>query len=290
MKLQRTGMLSMVLAGLTGVAQAALQLVPGDKPDNVFGGAPSSIRIAFSNSSDQDFNAEIRTRIYQTSSATAVPVNEAAWKTLRVLPQQTVLESARLEFPAVKAETKFLVQWLENTNRVIGTTEVWVYPTNLLTELKPLLGEAVLGVLDPNNELKPLLKQSGVQFMDLAEMSLEDFTGKLAIVGPFQSKAQMREGLGRSVQALAKHQVAAVWLLPPPASSPQPSPIRWEGEKLQPSFYSVVAGTNAAVVVAQAELVSRLPENPQAQLNLIFFCKLALHPQSPVLPESNPQP
>jgi hypothetical protein len=51
----------------------------------------------------------------------------------------------------------------------------------------------------------------------------------------------------------------------------------------------VPTGTNA-VVVAQAELVSRLPENPQTQLNLIYLCKLALQPQPPVLPDSNPQP
>jgi len=280
-------MLGLVLAGLTGVVQAALQLVPGDQSTSVFGGEPSSISVTFSNSSDQDFSAKIRTRIYQTSSATAVLVSESAWKTLRVLPQQTVLESARLDFPAVKAETKFVVQWLENTNRVIGTTEVWVYPTNLLAELKPLLGEAAFGVLDPNNELKPLLRQNGVSFVDLGEMALEDFTGKLAIIGPFQSKAQMREGLTRAVQALGKHQVAVVWLLPQP--SPRPSPIRWEREKPQPSFYSVPSGTNA-VVVAQAELVSRLPENPQAQLNLIHYCKLALQPQPPALPKSNPQP
>ncbi len=279
MKLQRTGMLSVVLAGLAGAAQAALQLVPGDKPASGFGGEPSSISVTFSNSADQDFNSEIRTRIFQTSSATAVPVSAAAWKTLRVLPQQTVRESARLDFPAVKAETKFLVQWLENTNRVIGTTEVWVYPTNLLAELKPLLGEDTLGVLDPNNEIKPLLQRNAVTFVDLGEMALEDFTGKLAIIGPFQSKAQMREGLTRAVQALGKHQVAVVWLLPPPGKRSKPVP----------SFYSVPSGTNA-VVVAQAELVSRLPENPQAQLNLIHFCKLALQPQPPALPESNPQP
>ena len=276
-----------MLAGLTGMAQAALQLVPGDKPTCVFGGGPDSISVMFSNSSDQDFKAEIRARIYQTSSATAVPVGEAAWKTLRVLPQQTVLESARLDFPAVKAETKFLVQWLENTNHVIGASEVWVYPTNLLAELKPLLGEDTLGVLDPNNTLKPLLQQNGVTFVDLGEMTLEDFTGKLAIVGPFSTKSQMREGLGRSIQGLAKRQVAVVWLLPPP--SPRPSPNRWEREKPQPSFYTVPSGTNA-VVVAQAELVSRLRENPQAQLNLIYFCKLALQPQPPVLPGTNPQP
>lgn len=285
MKLQRIVMLSVVLAGLAGAARAALQLVPGDRPVCVFGGVPGSISVTFSNSSDQDFGAEMRSRIYQTSSATAMPVSDTAWKTLRVLPQQTVLESARLDFPAVKAETKFVVQWLENTNRVIGTTEVWVYPTKLLAELKTLLGEAALGVLDPNNELRPLLRQNGVAFVDLGEMALEDFTGKLAVIGPFQSKAQMREGLRRAIQTLAKHQVAVVWLQPPQP----PAPFRSESRKLQPSFYSVMEDTNA-VVVAQAGLVSGLAKNPQAQVNLIYLCKQALHPQPAALPETDSQP
>jgi hypothetical protein len=55
---------------------------------------------------------------------------------LRVLPQQTVLESAQLEFPAVKTETKFLVQWI-GRNDVIGKMEVLVYPTNRPTGQAP---------------------------------------------------------------------------------------------------------------------------------------------------------
>ena len=63
----------------------------------------------------------------------------------------------------MKAETKFLVQWLEDSNSVIGRTEVLVYPTNLLHELKLLVDESEdnLGVLDPQNQLKPALKQFG---------------------------------------------------------------------------------------------------------------------------------
>jgi hypothetical protein len=49
----------------------------------------------------------------------------------------------------------------------------------------------------------------------------------------------------------------------------------------------VTVNTNAVVVV-QPELVANLPENPQAQLNLIYFCKLALRPQSSALPGLSP--
>lgn len=112
-----------------------------------------------------------------------------------MLPQQTVLESAQLDFPAVRAETKFLVRWLENSNRVIGMSTVLVYPTNLLAELNPLLAGQELGVLDPNDSVKPLLKQNGVKFTDLGESALEDFRGRLAILGPFSSKSQLPEAM-----------------------------------------------------------------------------------------------
>ena len=77
----------------------------------------------------------------------------------------------------MKAETKFLVQWLENSNSVIGKTEVLVYPTNLLDELKLLVdeGEKNLGVLDPKKQLKPALKSSAVKFVDLEETELGRF-------------------------------------------------------------------------------------------------------------------
>ena len=176
---------------------AQLQLLPDKEPQRVFAGDARPITIVWHNVSDKTVDAEIRTRLYQTTSATAAPLSENLWKKIEILPGQTVLESARMDFPEVRAETAFLIQWLEGTNRVIGKTEVLVYPTNLLKELKPLLGEAAPGVLDPNDELKPLLKRSHVDFLDLAETPLEDFQGKLAIIGPFHSKAQMREGLAQ---------------------------------------------------------------------------------------------
>jgi len=267
-----------MLAGLAGVSQASLQLIPGDKPVCVFGDAPNSISVTFSNSGDHDFKAEIHTRIFQTSSATAVQVSEAPWKELQVLPGQTIQESARLEFPAVKAETKFLTQWLENTN-LIGTTEVWVYPTNLLAELKPLLDGETLGVLDPDNELKPLLKQNGVEFVDLGQQTTGDFSGRLAILGPFKSQAQLPDEVTKGCKTMVKNGAAILWMLPP--SGPR--------APLQPSFYTVSLGTNA-IVVAQAGLLPNLADNPQSQLRLVRLCALALNPKPDVLPEFNTQP
>lgn len=245
----------------------------------MFAGEAQKISIVWHNNGDKVWEGEISARILQTSSATAVRLGEIRWKKLNVLPGQTVLESAQLDFPAVKAESKFLVQWLENTNHVIGKTKVWVYPTNLLAELKPLAGDEPLGVFDPQNQLKPLLKNLKIDFVNLETSDLENFSGKLAIIGPFQSKAQMREGLPQQVQALAKKGAAVVWLRPPLAKRGQ----------LLPSFYSVPE-KQSSVVIIQPDLVADLAGNPQSQLNLIYFSKLALHPQPTALPDLLPQP
>lgn len=223
---------------------------------------------------------EARARLFQIASAMAVQITDVPWKKIHVLPGQTIIESAALNFPTVKAETRFAVQWLEGTNRIIGTSEVLVYPTNLLDELKPLIGDdGVAGVLDPQNHLKPLLRSVKLDFVDLEDTSLEDFRGRLAILDPIKPSSASRDGLPEKIQAIAKKGVAVVWIQPPPIKR----------EKLQPSFYWVTENQTATVVV-QPDLVANLAENPRSQLNLIHFCRLALHPEPLHLPHSNSQP
>ena len=258
------------------VASAQLQLVPDQEPLKLFGGA-RTIRVVWHNAGDKSVATEIRARLYQAGSATAVPLAETLWKHLQVLPQQTVLESARGDFPSVSAETKVVVRWLEDSNHVLGITEALVYPTNLLEELKPLLGDDQLGVLDPTDKLKPLLKQNHVEFLDLGEMSLEDFRGKLAVLGPFESKTQMRENFAQSVRKIASKGVAVVWVQPPPLPK----------DEIKPSYYTMPV--SGAVVVVMSDLIANFAENPQSQLNLVSICKLALKPKPPALPFLNVQ-
>jgi len=274
------GFVFFALAGASPrIAYGQLELIINKEAQRVFAGDARNITVVWHNAGDKSTAADVRTRLYQASSATAAPVSEKTWKKIEILPGQTVLESAPMDFPAVNAETRFLIQWLEGTNQVIGKTEVLVYPTNLLAELKPLLGEDTLGVLDPNNALKPLLKQNKVEFSDLGEAALEDFQGKLAIIGPFSTKAQMREGLAPTIQKIARKGVAVVWIQPPPGPK----------DPIKPSFYIVPAG-KGSVVVVQADLVARRPENPKSQLNLVYFCKLALNPTPLSLPDLKIQP
>jgi hypothetical protein len=267
MKLFNPWSLLLMAACWPALADAQVQLLPDRKPQRVFAGVSRNITIIWHNTGNVAERTEIRTRLYQTSSTTAVPLTEKPWKNIEILPGQTVLESASVDFPAINAETRFLIQWLGADNHVIGETEALVYPTNLMGELRLLLSGGILGVFDPNNELKPLFRQNKIEFLDLAETPLEGFQGKLAIIGPFQSKTQMREGLGQAVQRIARKGAAVVWIQPPP--DPQ--------SKIKPSFYVVQEGRNPVVVVG-ADCLANLAGNPQSQLNLVDFCKLALNP------------
>jgi len=278
-------LIAFVLWPLAGHAE--LELVPdkeSQEPQRVFAGEGRRITVLFHNPGGNPANADLRTRLYQASSATVMLLGEAPWKKLEVLPGQTVVESVTMTFPVVKADTRFLVEWVEGTNRVAGTTEVLVYPPDLLKELKPLAGEEPLGAFDPQNRFKPLLKGARVEFQDLEDAGLQDYHGKLAVVGPFQTQAQMRESLAnRSVKALAEKGVAVVWIQPPPELKPRGV------ESPKPSFYTVTEG-KGAVVVVQAKLVAGLADDPQAQLNLIQFARLARYPEPLRLPHLTPSP
>jgi hypothetical protein len=281
MKFSNTRLLWLAACCSAGLARAQLELVTNAGPQSVFFGEAKEIPVTFHNPDGRDFRSEIRTRIFQASSATAIPLGERPWQELRVLARQTILESAPLDFPPVKAETKFLIQWLEKTNRVIGTTEVLVYPTNLLDQLKPLVDESRknLGLLDPQNQLKPALQHAGMEFVDLAETELDAFSGKLALVGACGPHDPEWSGLAGRIRKLAQKGTPVVWIQRPPQKH----------DLIQPSFY-IVPQNRAVVFVVQPGLVADLPDNPQSQLNLIYFCRLALNPQPPALPDLSAQP
>lgn len=257
-------------------AGAQLEIVSNSVPGSVFCGPQKQIPITFHNAGSHSFDGQIQTRIFQTTSASAVSVGAAAWKRLQVLPWQTVLESAQLNFPSVKAETLFLIQWIADSNRLVGTTSVLVYPTNLFQTLQPFIDRKNFGVFDPGNQLKPLLKRQGVSFTDLGETKLDDFRGRLAIIGPFESKAEVPKDLAERVKAIARKNVAVVWIQPPEPSSVR-ARVGWEREAIQPSFCCVQKG-QTAIVIVQPDMVSDLSENPQSQIALIYLSNLAMNP------------
>ncbi|HEX9046682.1 MAG TPA: hypothetical protein VF988_06630 [Verrucomicrobiae bacterium] len=246
--------------------RAQLSLLP-ETPQAVFAGQDRTVNLRWHNAGMESVDVQVRARLFQSSGTLAAPLGEQPPKALRLLPQQTLLETAQLDFPTVRAETRFVVQWVTDSQQVIGRTEVLVYPTNLLTELGLLLDGGDLGLFDPQAALKPALRQNGVSFLDLMERPLDDFSGKLAVIGPFPSRAQLRGGFNGSVRHMARQGAAVVWIQPPRAPD----------DELRPSFYRLSLGKGALVMV-QPELVADFSVNPLSQLNLIYLCKWALNP------------
>jgi hypothetical protein len=248
---------------------AQLELVAPPKAQAVFSGPARSIEVSFHNSGTSTTNISVRTRIYQTSTSTAAPFGQPEpWKSLRTFPGQTVLESGAFDFPEVRGKTRFLIQWVDEGTRIIGHTEVMVFPTNILAELQGLVKGKLVGIVDSENNLKPTLKALGLEFEDLTDNGAERFTGNLAIIwSPIHSATQSSE-LKRKVAVLAKAGKDVVWIVPP----------HEHGQDAEPSMLPLQAGSNTVVVV-QSNLVSNFQSNPQSQLNLLRAVRLATSPK-----------
>jgi hypothetical protein len=238
------------------------------EPMSVFGGSQRELKVRVRNPTGELLEADVHTRMMETSSATAAPagISESS-KKWRVLPGQTVIESAKVTFPSVRAATRFLVQWLDAQDGNLGVTVIAVFPTNLFSELRSLAGGKPVGLLDPMNQLKPLLRESQIEVEDLEKRDLEFFDGALAILGPFASARQMPPNLAKSVRDRAQSGVAIVWIQPP----------GWleEGRAQEPGSY-LVRVDPGAVFIADPGAVAGLNDNPQARLNLVRFARLAL--------------
>ncbi len=267
----------LLLAVCPSLSFAQLEIVPDETIPAVFAGELRHIKVVFRNLSERPIEARLQTRLLQASTATAIPLAEVPWKTLQLLAGQTVIETVGITFPTVKAATRFIVQWANEDRQIVGRTDVMVYPTDLLAELTQLAGKKPLGILDPNDQLKPLLRASKVELVDLGGTEFEDFTGKLAIIGPFGSKQQMPPRLAERVAACVKTGVAVVWIQPPAGRLPN----------FEPSFHQARIG-EGIVIVAQGATVSGLAQNPFAQLNLIRMARLAVKPEPFALPYLGP--
>ena len=272
----------LVLTWSTAVADAQLQVLPKCESQCFFADGLRTISVVWSNHTDNAVTVPIKMRIYQASSEIAAAWGDPQdWKQLQVLPHQVILEKASVTVPPVKAVSRFIVQWLGETNKVFGTSELMIYPTNLLDELKPLLGEhgTALGVLDPANQIKPVLKNAGIGFADLDEGWLGNFSGRLVLIGPCTDIDQEWTGLAGRIRKLSARGNGVVWIQALPEKN----------HKLWPSFFAVPHGARA-VVIAQPAVVENLAENPQSQLNLVYFCKLALQAQPLVIPDLSSNP
>ncbi len=275
MTITRTGIWLIALGCWSAAGQPKLEVVPSAEPQCVFAGSKASVRAVFHNAGDADFSGEMGIKLFLTSSSTMAPLAERHWKKLSVLAGQTIIESAPLEMPKVEKAVKALIRWVDPASHTAGDTEVIVYPTNLLHELKLLVGDdgANFGVLDPHHQFKQAFEQAEIKFIDLGETELSGFSGKLALIGSCEPDDPEWNGLAERIRAVAKKGTPVVWIQRAPRDE----------DAAAPSYY-VAPQNRTAVVVAQPELVANLFDNPRSQINLLRFCKLALMPEPPALP------
>jgi len=255
--------------------QAQVRSVLDPTPQAVFGGGERTIRVHFQNSGAEEVSGEVRARLLQLTSATAVPIRVMPWKTLRVLPGQEVVEGFQTEFPTVKAETRFAIQWVDATGRVMGRTDVRVFPGHPLGGLKPLLEGSAVGVVDPANRIAPVLREAGVDVEILATDDLAGFEGRLLICGSTGDKASDPVPSAADLRRLARKGMAVVWLVAPESGKP-----------LKPSFERMPEG-DGTMMIANPSLVEELATSPQAQNNLLELANQAMRPVPSARPDSD---
>lgn len=256
------------------VASSAVEVVPSATPQQVFAGGVRAVEVRFRNDAAEPARLEVRLHLFQLTSATAAPVGGArVWKTLAVLPGQTVVESASVELPAVRAATRFAARWLDAGGRLLGVTELWAHPENLLDALKLLADGQPIGVAEGKPRLQLVLAARGMPVAELKHA--EDwnrFRGRLAFVANQPEPTQGELRLEPALLARAKEGLAVVWLQVPPAISPPALPV-----------VERVRVGRGSVLLAPASALEELGHSPAAQLALVRLAGLALSPPSQLL-------
>jgi hypothetical protein len=243
-------------------AQAMVELLPDVPGAAVFGGGKRSIRILLRNSVEQPVQANLRWRLYQVSSSTLAPLGETRpGRTVPFGPGQTVVETLDIELPTVRGESVFHVVWFDGEKK-LGTTPLRVFPDRLLHPLAALAGDAPVGLVDPEGQIKPAL--AGLRVEELREAEEISVTeARLILIAPMAS-TNRPAGLSVAVRKKASVGTAVVWVQAP--ASRQPEPL--------PNLYILEEGAGR-VVIASAATIGTLADSPRAQLNLLRMAELA---------------
>ena len=251
----------------TGISARALEVVSTTSVQHVFADGARAVEVRFRNPATEIVHVALRVQLLQLTSATAVPVGgPRAWKNLALQPGQTVLENATIEFPKLRASTRFAVRWLAADDKVIGVTTLWVHPDSLLDTLKRLVGDQPVGLADDAGLLRKTLAARKIAISDLhSAESWNRFRGRLALVTSKPAIDGDEPRLEAAALARAKDGLPLIWFRPPPKIAPPPPPLI---ERL-----SLGRGT---VVLAPAATLADLENSSAAQLALLRFVVLAL--------------
>ena len=271
----RLGLVSSSIAFVLLVVSArALEVVRLPEPQQVFADGLRAVEVRFRNSAPEAARIEVRIQLLQLSSATVAPVGgPRAWKRLTVLPGQTILETAEIEFPKLRTPARFAARWLDADGKLLGVTEVWAHPENLLAAFKLLAGGQAVGLSGETGALRPVLTAHGIVVSELSgAKSWDDFRGRLALFVSKPGSSQDEFRTDAAVLSRAKEGLAVVWLQTPRAIPPSVPPLV---ERMQVG--------RGGVVLAPESLLAGLDRSPAAQLALMRLAELALSPPSSLL-------
>jgi hypothetical protein len=223
----------------------------------VFSGTISTIEVRFQNSADSMFESDVFMRIFQFSSATALPVTtRERWNSLKVLAHQTIVEQVKLELPNVRAKTRFEIHWSDANGAALGTTAIEAYPTNLLMKFTEFCVGGQLGIFDPESRLTPLFAAAGVEFEDLGQSTFDHFHGRLivAFVDDAAQEARLLKSVRRGVNAVM---------------------ISAKAEELSSGDFIIVnENSDTRRVLVHPNTVANLKSDVDSQLRLISIARL----------------
>jgi hypothetical protein len=239
-------------------------------PQPVFGGGERKIEIHVSNPVDMEMDREVRYQMIDADSTNRTVVMEGAWKRLRVLPYQRVIEFVTIRIPDVEKPATRILTFTDGQFS-LGSIALCVYPTNMMkSRLKDLVGDGPIGMLDGELLCQPVCDKEGIGITNIQRSGLAAYSGKLVIVTGEPSDAD----IARFPETAARG-VGVVWV--------QPNFFHWM-QTTKPSYYFVSQG-RCAVVVVQRSFIAELATNPYHQLRLLECCRLAIKPQPLELPD-----
>ena len=249
---------AVLLVGVILSARAELEIVTPDEPQVVFSGGPASVSVKIHNPADKRATNEYFLQLLQLSSSVVMPVEKVQpWKTIEVLPGQTILEAAPINLPAVRALTAFRLQ-VSGPGQAVARISLFACPPDMLARLKESAGEAGIGLHDPDGKIKPVLANAGVSAIDL-ELSDRGagFRGRLAILGPYAAGKLPSPEWKEIAAKLAGRGIGVVVLLPRTPGSPSAEILR-----------------DGPVVTAQGMKWDDLATSASAQLSLLRLVEL----------------
>ena len=233
----------------------------------VFPGANRAVQVRLRNTGDKDIETPLAMKMYQASSATAMPMGPIRpWKQMTIKAGQTVLDEFKTDLPPVRAATRFILQCVNGDGLVLGRLDVFVYPPDLLKDLHNVAGSNGLALFDPNDRIAPVLKRLEIPFSEWTfDEDRQESPAALLILGPFSEEHPLTAKMKRSIDALVR---AGRRLVSFHQAVDEVFPLS--------GIVTIRDSERGRLVSAPPALIANLDQSPASQLALIRLVKLAL--------------